>query len=253
MALALLADQLERQQAAQGVLGRNPLRAREPGLIGDRVQVEVPHHRHEQEQPGDPGAEAPAGEVERASVGSGRPLGLGGLGALIVSAARQAGEALFAEQDREGVDAELMSLLPQLVLNVVDGEISLAQGHDALPDAIAGRSGLGAAADVFEIALLGVGLAAELVAQDAEGAGGVAEVAGDLGGGSSLGEVGAQGFVLAMQGFLGLAEEAGRSPLRYRIRATDRHAQSMLFPARDRNPLIESFLSTSRSGGLAPQ
>jgi hypothetical protein len=44
---------------------------------------------------------------------------------------------------------------------------------------------------------------AELMAKDAEGAGGVAEAAGDVGRGLLIDEVGAEGFVLALHGELG--------------------------------------------------
>ena len=50
---------------------------------------------------------------------------------------------------------------------------------------------------------------AELVAEDAEGAGGVAEALRGLRRGQALDEVGAQGLVLAVEGLLGGQEEAG--------------------------------------------
>ena len=54
---------------------------------------------------------------------------------------------------------------------------------------------------------LGFG-AAEMVGQDAEGAGSVAEALGDFIGGESVDEVGAEGFVLALGGGSGFEEEA---------------------------------------------
>ena len=54
----------------------------------------------------------------------------------------------------------------------------------------------------------GVGIATELVAEDAEGAGGITEVGGDVGGGFLVDEIGAQGFVLTLFGMEGLEEEA---------------------------------------------
>ncbi len=95
---------------------------------------------------------------------------------------------------------------------------------------------MGAAPDLFEVVLFGSELVAELVTEDAKGARRVAEGAGDLVGGAAFDEVRAQGFVLAMEGFLGLEEEAGRGD-RYLIRATDRHNQSMLLLPPLRNPL----------------
>jgi hypothetical protein len=50
---------------------------------------------------------------------------------------------------------------------------------------------------------------AKLVAQDAEGAGGIAETESRLGGREFLDEVGAEGFVLAMQRPFGGEKEGG--------------------------------------------
>jgi hypothetical protein len=50
---------------------------------------------------------------------------------------------------------------------------------------------------------------AELVAQDAKGAGGVTKLLGGLSRGKAFDEIGPQGFVLALKGVDGLQEEAG--------------------------------------------
>jgi hypothetical protein len=55
---------------------------------------------------------------------------------------------------------------------------------------------------------LGQSAATELVAQDAEGAGTVAELVGGVFGGTLIDEVGAQGFVLALPWAGGHKEEA---------------------------------------------
>ncbi len=51
---------------------------------------------------------------------------------------------------------------------------------------------------------------AEAVAQDAEGAWGIAESVSDLVGGAALDEIGAQGFILAVLGQGGFKEEGTR-------------------------------------------
>ena len=61
--------------------------------------------------------------------------------------------------------------------------------------------------DGLEEAALLIGIMAELVAEDAEGAGRVAEAAGDLQGRPAFDEVGAEGFVLSVQGIFGSEEE----------------------------------------------
>jgi hypothetical protein len=53
------------------------------------------------------------------------------------------------------------------------------------------------------------GIVAKMVAQDAEGAGGVGEAAGDLGTRELLDEVSAEGFILAVEGDFGGEEELG--------------------------------------------
>jgi len=94
------------------------------------------------------------------------------------------------------------------VLNVVDRKVSFAQSHHQLADWIAGgcrvRAGEGAEKGR---ALLRV--VAELMAEDAEGAGRVAEAPSRFDGRELLNEVGAEGFVLAMERLLGGKEEGG--------------------------------------------
>ena len=58
---------------------------------------------------------------------------------------------------------------------------------------------------------LPVGVLAELMDQDTKPAGGVTAAAGGLGRSESLDEIGAQGFVLAVSGVLGLEEGASES------------------------------------------
>jgi hypothetical protein len=54
-----------------------------------------------------------------------------------------------------------------------------------------------------------VGAVTELMAQDAERTWRIAETGGDLVGGELFDEIGAEGFVLAVQGVLGSEEEVG--------------------------------------------
>ena len=92
--------------------------------------------------------------------------------------------------------------------DVVDGEVLLAQGDHAV--AAGGPSWAavwGPLAGGEEEGPLGV--LAELVDQDAEAAGRVAEARGGLGGGKSLDEVGAEGLVLAVGGVDRLQKAVG--------------------------------------------
>ena len=90
------------------------------------------------------------------------------------------------------------------------------------------------AADFFGLALRaarggeeegGLGVAAEVVTQHAERALGVAELGGDLLGGTPIDEVASQRLVLTLFGVLGLEEEA--SAVRYLFWYSQRHVRTL--------------------------
>ena len=89
----------------------------------------------------------------------------------------------------------------------MDGEVLLAEGDDLLPQPflLARRPALAGGGE--EVA---VGLAAELVDEDAEASRRVAEASGGLGRWEALDEEGPQGLVLSMGGVGGLQEAAGQ-------------------------------------------
>jgi len=97
----------------------------------------------------------------------------------------------------------------QLVLDVINGQVLFPQGDGQLTDAVAHgrlmRSGLG----VLEESGAFLGVVTELVAEDAQGVGGITEVGCDLRAGPFVHEEGAQGFVLAVEGGFGSEEELG--------------------------------------------
>jgi hypothetical protein len=68
----------------------------------------------------------------------------------------------------------------------------------------------------------------ELITQDAEGAGGVAEAAGDVAGGLLIDEVSTEGFVLALHRGLGGKEEVFVRRSDYLIYSTGSHIQIVL-------------------------
>lgn len=69
---------------------------------------------------------------------------------------------------------------------------------------------------------------AELITQDAEGAWGIAEAAGDIGGGLLLDKVSTEGFVLALHGELRRQEEVLVARCRYLIRSAGLHITMVL-------------------------
>jgi len=73
-----------------------------------------------------------------------------------------------------------------------------------------------------------LGVVAELMAEDAEGARGVTEAAGYVAGGLLIDEVSTEGFVLALQGELGGEEEVVVAKCGYLIRSAGLHIWIML-------------------------
>lgn len=102
-----------------------------------------------------------------------------------------------------------MAVAAQFPLDVVDREVALAHGHHQLAHPIPSRRRLRPPTEVAEEALLAIAVTAELMAQDPEAAGGIAEPLGDLFRRQLVREVGSQGFILALQGLDGLEKEEG--------------------------------------------
>ena len=84
-------------------------------------------------------------------------------------------------------------------LYVIDREVALAHGYGQIPDAVADRGGLRSTMRLAEEGGAFIGVVAELMAEDAEGAQGIAETAGHIAGGLFIDEEGSEGFVLALQ------------------------------------------------------
>ena len=197
----------------------NHLRAGQPGGVGHRLQPQAHQVGYEQEQSPAAGDEPPRGEVERARVGHRLHGGTWQLGALLVEAPGQRGEAELAQDFADGGGAQRRALLFERFGDFVHGVVALAQQLDGGPCGGFFRLALGAAHGGEEER--GVGVASEVVAQHAERAFGVAELGGDLLRGALVDEVAAQRLVLALLGVQGLEEEA--PALRYLFQCPDRH------------------------------
>src|SRR5712692_9435565 len=118
--------------------------------------------------------------MQAAHVGDIGDLRFYGDRALVVGASGKTREAFFAEQDGEGVDADGVAGGGEFALHVIDREIALAHGYRQITDAVAGGRGLRTALWLAKEGSAFLGIVAELMAQDAEGAGVVAEAAGDV-------------------------------------------------------------------------
>ena len=154
------------------------------------------------------GAEGAGGQIQRADIGHLGRLGLEGGGTLVLPPPGQASEALFAQQHRQGVDADGLVGGGQLPLDVVDGKVAFTQRHGAVADAIADGGVLRAVLGLLEEGGAFGGIVTKLVAEDPKGPRGVGEVPGDLDRGARLDEVGAEGLVLAVERVFGGDEKA---------------------------------------------
>ena len=96
----------------------------------------------------------------------------------------------------------------QSALNIVDREVFFPHGDRQVSHAIADRSILWAVGDIIEEVLPFCGVVTELVAQDAESTWGIAESTSDGVRRESLDEEAAESFVVLVQGFLWVKEEA---------------------------------------------
>ena len=133
------------------------------------------------------------------------PLGAGAPG--------QAGEPLLLENAVDGaLGRGLVGGGVEASLDVGDGEVALAPGDDLAPDFAGGGEGRATAPGRGPEKVGGrVGEAAEVAGEGVDGGGGVAELAGDLGGGAAFEEEGAQEFVMALTRMDRLGEEVGRA------------------------------------------
>ena len=119
-------------------------------------------------------------------IGCGRPRARW---AFVVGPARQASESFVLEDLGDGDRAEGMSLVGQIAADVVDGEVLLSQGDDAVTEGVAlgcGMKPLGRSEE--EVAS---GTLAELVDKDVEAPRGVTETASHLDAGETVDEEGA--------------------------------------------------------------
>ena len=124
---------------------------------------------------------------------------------LLIPSARQRRKSLGLEDlsDRRWAQGEF-ALLEGLA-DFIDRMILFAQGEEEGTGG--GLFGLGAGSPLGRGEERGTGLADKRMTKDAEGAGGIAEGAGDLPRGALVDVIGAKGFVLAVPGILRFQEK----------------------------------------------
>ena len=96
----------------------------------------------------------------------------------------------------------------QSALNIVDGEVFFPHGDRQVSHAIADRRLLRAVGDIIEEVFPFCRVVAELVAEDAESTWGIAESTSDGMRRQFLDEEAAESFIVFVQGFLWMKEEA---------------------------------------------
>ena len=120
VAVACGAEELQGQQRPQGAAGGDHLRSGEPAPREDAVEGDRGEHRQEEEQAAELGAERLRAQIELPDIGDiGRGRPRAGW-ALVVSPARQAGEAFVLEDLGDGDRAEGVSFVGQIAADVVD-------------------------------------------------------------------------------------------------------------------------------------
>ncbi len=132
VAVAGVAEQLERQQGSHGVPGRDHLRARQAGPADQRIEADARQPGQEEKQAAEPRAKATGRQVEFADIGHRRHRGPGPGRPFVVASSGQSGEALLPQMDADHGRADAVALLGQGLGDVVDGEVLLAEGDDRL-------------------------------------------------------------------------------------------------------------------------
>ena len=204
MALALEAAKFEGQGGQDRLQGRDHFGARKPCRIDQRSQIGLDQPRQQEKETTELGVNTPGSQGELPAVGDGGRFRLGVLGTLVVGTPGQPTEAFGAQDLPDGGVGKGGTLFFENPFNVVDRVILFAQGDDELAGGILFGLRLGARSELAEE--VGLGLA-EVVAKNAEGAWGIAEVFGDQRGREAFDEVGAKGLVLALSGGSGFEEK----------------------------------------------
>ena len=202
------AEQLQRQQAAYGVRCRDLLAAGKAGLLEDTIQIGGYQCGQEQEQAAEAGAEGTGAQIQLGNIGHACRCGAGAGRPLLILASGQPGKAFFLEDERDRHWTQWFHFPTEGLADVVDRQILFTQSDDLFAESLGLGGGFGALGRGEEE--LAIGVLAELMGQYAEASRGISAAAGGFGRREPLDEVGAQGFILAVGGVLGLEEGAGK-------------------------------------------
>lgn len=185
--------------------GRDHPGARKPH--GSRESIDPKTHEvgHEEEEPTATRDEGAVVEGECTDIRCGLDGGPWPLGSLLVEPAGKRSEALFVEHLADGGRAQGHTLSLQGLADLVDGVVALAQSNDQVACSRLPRTCVRSRRRSNEED--GIGIATEVMAEDAEGPGRVPEAVGHLRGGTPLDVLGAEGLVDTLSGVTGGEEE----------------------------------------------
>lgn len=131
--------------------GRDHLGARETAAGHQGIEVHADQQRQEQEQPAGMGREATLSDRELAHVRDGVCGRPGTIRAFVVGTPGQTSEPFFAKHLLDGGSAEaVLARVLELVADVVNGQVALAQGDNAFANRIFLGLRLGAVEQVTE-------------------------------------------------------------------------------------------------------
>ncbi len=207
-ALMFERPQFEGQASTEGMSGRNHLGARQARGLGQLLDGQADQFGQEQEQTAALGGEAARSQGELAHVGDCLESGARTLRPFFIQAPRQRGKAFGLENLAHGGGTQEQLLSFEQLADFIHRVVLFAQLNDER--AGGGFFGLGAWSGSGGEEESGMRVVGEAMAKDPEGAGGIAEVAGDLLGRAAVEEESAQGFVLAVFGKARFEEEALR-------------------------------------------
>lgn len=151
------------------------------------------------------GGESAGCQGEGADIGYGFDGRPGIVRPLLVQTPWQGSKPFFMEDlaDSGGAQADIAIL--EDFADLVDRVVPLSQLDDSVP--CGGLAGSGGGSTAKGGKETGVGVAAELMAEDSEGSRGVAELGSHHVGGAVVDEIGPHGFILPLLGVRGLEEE----------------------------------------------
>jgi hypothetical protein len=206
MAVPGVAEQLECQQGAYGVVRGYLLGPWEVRLVKEVRQGDLGEERQKEEKPAELGAKYPGFEIEELELGGIGRKRTRGLHSFVIPASGELGKAFVLEDGGDGGCAKSMPLFPQQISNIVDREILFAQRDDSLPERIGLGGGVGTPLRCKEE--LRSWIVSEVMNKDSETARSVSKALGRCGGRDLFDEESAQCLILALSGVGRLKKES---------------------------------------------